>query len=72
MGLANITTTSIISFLIGAILAVILLASKKKTSKEYMSFGPAIVISAFINIFVPFETILYVIRMIFTLGMYKK
>lgn len=71
-GFANITTISIMAFLIGAILAVILLATKKKTSKEYMPFGPAIVIAAFISIFVPFEILVTALKTIFTLGMYKK
>ena len=71
-GLANITTISIVAFLIGAILAVILLATKKKSSKEYMPFGPSIVIAAFISIFVPFEILVMVLKTIFTLGMYKK
>ena len=71
-GFANITTISIMAFLIGAILAVILLATKKKTSKEYMPFGPAIVIAAFISIFVPFEILVTVLKTIFTLGLYKK
>ena len=68
----NRILTFIIGILIGAILAIVLLATKKKTSKEYMPFGPAIVIAAFINIFIPFEIIITVLRTIFTLGMYKK
>jgi len=71
-GFANITTISIMAFLLGAILGVVLLISKRKKGNEYMPFGPYIVISAFISIFVPFETVLYVLKMIFTLGMYKK
>ena len=71
-GLANITIISIVAFLIGAIVGVILLISKRKNTDEYMSFGPFIVIAAFISIFIPFETLLFALRMIFTLGMYKK
>ena len=71
-GLANITTISIIAFLIGAISGIILLITKRKKGNEYMPFGPFIVIATFISIFVPFETLLYVLKMIFTLGMYKK
>jgi len=71
-GFTNIITISIVSFLIGAISAIILIISKRKKTDEYMSFGPFIVIAAFISIFVPLETILYVLRMIFTLGTYKR
>lgn len=71
-GFANILSISIMSFLIGAVSAIILIISKRKKANEYMSFGPFIVISAFINIFVPFDIIVTVIKTIFTLGMYKK
>ena len=71
-GVANIATISIMAFLIGAVLGIILLITKRKKGNEYMPFGPFIVIATFISIFVPFETLLYVLRMIFTLGMYKK
>lgn len=71
-GFSNIIVISVISFLIGAILGVILIISKRKKTDEYMSFGPFIVIAAIITIFVPFDILLYVIKMIFTLGMYKK
>ena len=71
-GLTNIITISIMAFLIGAITAVILILTKRKKSNEYMSFGPSIVIAAFISIFVPTETVITVLKTIFTLGMYKK
>ena len=71
-GFANITIISIVSFLIGAILGIILLICKRKKIDEYMPFGPFIVIASFLSIFVPFETLLYTLKMIFTLGMYKK
>lgn len=71
-GFANILSISIMAFLIGAIFAVILIITKQKRATEYMSFGPFIVISAFINIFVPFDIIVTVLKTIFTLGMYKK
>ena len=71
-GVTNIVTTSIMAFLIGAIVGVILLISKRKKTDEYMSFGPAIVVAAFISIFVPFEIVVTVLKTIFTFGMYKK
>lgn len=71
-GLTNITIISILSFLIGAIFAIVLILIRKKKNDEYMSFGPFIVISAFISIFIPFEILLSIIMNILTLGMYKK
>ena len=71
-GFANIVVISIIAFLIGAIFGIVLLISKRKKKDEYISFGPFIVIATFISIFIPFETLLFALRMIFTLGMYKK
>lgn len=71
-GFTNITTISIMAFFIGAIFAIILIISKHRKTNEYMPFGPFIVIASFISIFVPFEILLYALRIIFTLGMYKK
>lgn len=71
-GFANITVISITAILIGAISAVVLVVSKRKKADEYMPFGPFIVISAFICIFIPLETLILVLKTIFTLGMYKR
>jgi len=71
-GLTNITTIAIMAFLIGAVSALALIISKRQKASEYMPFGPFIVIAAFISIFVPFEIIITALKMIFTLGMYKK
>lgn len=71
-GFSNILSITIMSFLIGTILAIILIISKQKKINEYIPFGPFIVIAAFINIFVPFEIIITALKMILTLGSYKK
>jgi len=71
-GLSNIIIIALVSFLIGAILSIFLLVSKIKKTDEYIPFGPFIVISTFISIFVPFETLLSILLTIFTLGMYNK
>lgn len=71
-GFANITVISITAILIGAITAVVLVVSKRKKADEYMPFGPFIVISAFICIFIPLETLILILKTIFTLGMYKR
>ena len=69
-GLTNILIIAMMSFLIGAVLGVILIVSKIKKSDEYIPFGPFIVIATFISIFVPFEILITILMKIFTLGMY--
>ena len=71
-GLTNIISISIMAFLLGAIMGGILLVVKRKKTNEYMSFGPFIVIAAFISIFVPFDIIVTTLKMVLTLGMYKR
>ena len=70
-GFPNIIIITLVSFLIGAVLSIILLVTKIKKSNEYIPFGPFIVIATFISMYIPFEQIKYVLMMIFTLGMYK-
>ena len=70
-GLSNIIDITLLSFLIGAILSVLLLITKIKKSSEYIPFGPFIVIGTFISMYVPFETIKNILMNIFTLGLYK-
>lgn len=71
-GVTEIIAISIMAFLIGAIVGVILIITKRKNTSEYMPFGPFIVIASFICILVPFEIIITSLKMIFTLGLYKK
>ena len=70
-GLSNIIIITLVSFLIGAVLSIGLLATKIKKSDEYIPFGPFIVIATFISMFVPFEQMKTLLMQIFTLGMYK-
>lgn len=70
-GFQNIIAIAIMSFLIGAILSILLLVTKIKKMDEYIPFGPFIIIAVFITIFVPFDLILLALLKIFTLGMYK-
>ena len=70
-GFSNIIIITLLSFLIGAILSIILLISKIKKSSEYIPFGPFIVIATFISMYTPFEQIKNILMTIFTLGMYK-
>lgn len=71
-GLSNIVIITLVSFLIGAILSIVLLVTKIKKSDEYIPFGPFIVIATFISMYVPFEQIKTILMQIFTLGMYHE
>lgn len=71
-GLTNIIIVALLSFLIGAILSIILLVTKIKKTDEYIPFGPFIVLGTFITIFVPYEIIVVVLLNIFTIGLYSK
>ena len=70
-GWMNIISISVLSFLLAAIISIILLATKIRKSDEYIPFGPFIVMACFIVMIVPFDTLLYVMFEIFTLGMYQ-
>lgn len=70
-GLSNIVIITLISFLIGAVLSIVLLVTKLKKTDEYIPFGPFIVIATFLNMYIPVETIKTILMEIFTLGMYK-
>ncbi len=70
-GLSNTIMIAVVSFLLGAIISVILLATKKKKSDEYIPFGPFIVLAAFLIMFVPHYIMLLVLLKIFTLGTFK-
>ena len=71
-GLTNIIIIALISFLVGALLSIVLLATKIKKTDEYIPFGPFIVIATFIVIFIPYEMITTVLLNFFTLGLYSK
>lgn len=71
-GISNIIAVALMSFLIGAILSILLLVTKIKKTDEYIPFGPFIVISSLISILVPFDIILKTLMTIFTLGLYQK
>ena len=68
-GLANIVLVTLVSFLLGAIISIILLITKVRKTSEYIPFGPFIVLGCFIVMFVPFKTILSLLVTIFSLGL---
>ena len=71
-GLTNIVIISVMSFLLGAIVGIILIVFRVKKSNEYIPFGPFIVISTLICMFLPAEIIIGTMRTIFTLGIYRR
>ena len=70
-GFANTIMLTLVAFLLGAIISIILLITKIKKTDEYIPFGPFIVIATFISIYVPFEQIKTFLMEIFTLGLYQ-
>lgn len=71
-GFSGIIVIALIAFLLGAIISIILLATKKKKTDEYIPFGPFIVLAALIVAFVPFSTLVTILLQVFTLGMYGR
>ena len=69
-GLQNIVAISVMAFLIGAIISIIYMIVNRKNADAYIPFGPFIVVSSFISIFVPFSILFVILMKIFTLGMY--
>lgn len=70
-GFVDTITITLMSFLIGAVLSILLLATKIKKTDEYIPFGPFIVMAAFIAMVVPFSTIISALLFIFSLGMIR-
>lgn len=70
-GWQTIIIISLFAFLMGAIIGVALMFLRKKSGEDYIPFGPFIVVSAVIAMFVPFNILLMAALKIFTLGTYK-
>lgn len=70
-GWMNIIMIAVMAFLLAAVISIIILVSRKKKADEYIPFGPFIVISAIIAMFVPSTLLLTALFKIFTLGLYK-
>ena len=52
-GLINTIMITVLSFLLGAVISIILLVSKKKKTNEYIPFGPFIILATFGVMLVP-------------------
>lgn len=70
-GWMNIIMVAVMAFLLAAVISIIILVSRRKKADEYIPFGPFIVISAIIAMFVPSTLLLTALFKIFTLGLYK-
>jgi len=70
-GWINMIVISVISFLIGAIISILLLVTKIKKKDEYIPFGPFIVIAAMITMVIPSSTLISVLFKIISLGLYQ-
>lgn len=68
-GLTRTIMLSVLSFLVGAIGSIALILTKKNRKDGYVPFGPFIVISTIITIFMPADTLWMILIKIFTLGM---
>lgn len=68
-GAIGIVNVAIMSFLLGAVISIILIISKIRKQNEYIPFGPFIVISSFIAMIIPMSVIIKILLKIFTLGM---
>ncbi len=68
-GLIGTIEISVLAFLIGAIISVVVLILKK-AENGYMPFGPFIVIATFITMIVPNDVLIPLLLKIFTLGLY--
>lgn len=66
LGVTNITIVMVLSFFIGAIISIVLLIFKKV--KEYIPFGPFIVLASFLIMLIPNDVIMKLLITIFTLG----
>jgi len=73
-GFEGIIAVSIIAFLIAAIYSIVLLIIQKIKHNdvvEYIAFGPFIVISSFIVMFVPLEVLMVIPFVVFSFGKYR-
>ena len=69
-GFVNIVMISVLAFLIGAIISVIIILAKKNREDGYIPFGPFIVIATIITIFVPTNTLFTFLMEVFSLGLF--
>ena len=59
---------TLLAFLLGAVIGVILIIKNRKKGMDYMPFGPFIVVATLIGLYVPFNTLMIIMLNIFTAG----
>lgn len=69
-GWYKILIISVLAFLIGAIISIIVLIVRKNREDGYIPFGPFIVIATFITIFVPTNLLFTSLMKVFSLGLF--
>ena len=69
-GWYKILIISVLAFLIGAIISIIVLIVKKNREDGYIPFGPFIVVATFITIFVPTNLLFISLMKVFSLGLF--
>lgn len=69
-GFVNTIVISIMAFIFGAIISIILIICRAKKSNEYIPFGPFIVISTLVCMFLPTDFIINTLKTALTLGMF--
>ena len=61
---------SLIAFLVGAIVGIVLVIFRIKKANEYIPFGPFIVIATFMCMFIPTDFIISTLQKVVTLGVF--
>ena len=69
-GWYKILIISVLAFLIGAIISIIVLSVRKNREDGYIPFGPFIVVATFITIFVPTNLLFISLMKVFSLGLF--
>lgn len=69
-GWYKILIISVLAFLIGAIISIIVLIVRKNREDGYIPFGPFIVVATFITIFVPTNLLVISLMKVFSLGLF--
>lgn len=69
-GVVNSIIISVLSFLIGGIISIIIIILRKNREDGYIPFGPFIVLATFATIFIPTNLLFTILMKIFSLGLY--
>ena len=69
-GWYKILIISVLAFLIGAIISIIVLIVRKNREDGYIPFGPFIVVATFITIYVPTNLLFTSLMKVFSLGLF--